>query len=173
MIKSLCWGADAMRSFKSFFSFLLLSVALHGFAENSKPGISVVESEMRVTLGSDSLLITVPVRNALPAAVSGMLNIDLVGPEDDVLATGSAGHVLSPGTGRFKIELRTRPLKQDAQFPWYRVRYRLRSDSMPPDEGIVALGAITADLFDVTVAYSEKAEKGKPYVLHVHAFNPV
>jgi A-macroglobulin TED domain/Alpha-2-macroglobulin family/Carboxypeptidase regulatory-like domain/MG2 domain/A-macroglobulin receptor binding domain len=162
-----------MKTFKSFFSFLLLSVALHGFAENAKPGVTVVESEMRATLGSDSFLITLPVRNSLSTPISGKLNIDLLGPEDDVLATTSAERVLRPGFGQFKVSLRTKPWKQQTQFPWYRVRYRLSAGSLPQDEGIVALGAITTDLFDITAAYSGTAEKGKPYLLHVHAFNPV
>lgn len=172
-VKSLCWGAAAMKTFKSFFSFLLLSIALRGFAENAKPGFTVVESDMRATLGSDSFLITLPVRNALATPISGKLDIDLLGPEDEVLATTSAERIVGPGLGQFKVSLRTEPWKQQTQFPWYRVRYRLNAGSLPQDEGIVALGAITTDLFDITVAYSETAEKGKPYVLHVHAFNPV
>src|ERR1051326_8039824 len=120
-----------METFKSFFSFLLLSVALHGFAENAKPGITVVESEMRATLGSDSFLITLPVRNAWSTPISGKLNIDLLGPEDDVLATTSAERVVRPGLGQFKVSLRVKPWKQQRQFPWYRVRYRLSAGSRP------------------------------------------
>jgi A-macroglobulin complement component/alpha-2-macroglobulin family protein/carboxypeptidase family protein/MG2 domain-containing protein/A-macroglobulin receptor len=162
-----------MKTFKTLLSFFVFSVTLLGLAETAKPKLTVAESEMRATLGYDSFIISVPVRNTLSTPVSGKLNLELLGPEDDVLATASAERVLKPGATQFKLDLLTRSLKLEAQFPWYRVRYRISADSMPLDEGMVALGAITSDLFDITVTYSEMAEKGKPYVLHVHAFNPV
>jgi A-macroglobulin TED domain/Alpha-2-macroglobulin family/MG2 domain/Carboxypeptidase regulatory-like domain/A-macroglobulin receptor binding domain len=161
-----------MKTFKSFLAFFLLSVACQCVAQNAKPGLTVVESEMRAILGTDSFIITVPVRNKSSAPERGVLSLDLLDPENGVLATASAAQVLKPGTGQFKITLRTLPLIKQAKFPWYRVRYRLSADALS-DENIVALGAITPELFDVTVTHSEIAEKGRPFILHVHAFNPI
>lgn len=157
---------------KLLFIFLI-SAVLHSFAENVKPKIVVLESEMRASLAEGSFIVTVPVRNGLSTTASCRLDLYLLGPEDEAVATASTERILKPGAGQYKLSLHTKPLKEETQFPWYRLRYRLSAGAVPLDEGTVSLGAITNDLFDITVVYSDSAEKDKPYVLHVHAFNPV
>jgi len=56
---------------------------------------------------------------------------------------------------------------------WYRVRYRLLSADKTAASGIVALGAIAPDMFELRIAHAGKALPDQDYRVRVHAANPV
>jgi uncharacterized protein YfaS (alpha-2-macroglobulin family) len=155
-------------------AILLGILSSHGFATSAALRIS--ESEMKAVISEKEIHLFVPVFNDSAATSSGILSVDLLDPKDIVVASANTTERFKPG--RSSIELRlTRPPVQVAstQDPvlWYRVRYRLLSADKTAASGIVALGAIAPDMFELRIAHAGKALPDQDYRVRVHAANPV
>ena len=158
---------------------LLAAISTLLFASSTP--LQINESEMSAVISEKEIALIAPVSNQSDTAVSGTLYIDLLDPKDAVVGSSKATERLQPGRNVIKLSL-PRPVVPTASDNdpalWYRVKYRLLVDEVNEDprqaaSGVVALGAITPDMFELRVAHADKALPGQPYQVRVHAANPV
>jgi len=155
-------------------ALLILTIASQLFAGSAV--LRINESEMRAVISEKEIALAVPVLNESEVAVSGTLVIDLLDPKDGVVASSKVTQRLKPGRNVIDVTL-VRPVARtpsgDDPVLWYRVRYRLLLDDKPDASGVVALGAIAPDMFELRIARADKALPGQSYRVRVHAANPV
>ena len=134
------------------------------------------EPEMRAIISDKEIRLDVPVTSNGIGAVPGAVFVELLDQNDAVATEGHAAAELKPGRNLLSVVLArpgTRPNEEPDQVLWYRVRYRLEIEGKETGHGIVALGAIAPDMFDVRIANAEKVLPDHPYRVRVHAANPV
>jgi len=155
-------------------AFLIVIVTSPLFAGTS--ALRVNESEMRAVISEKEITLVAPVSNESEAAVSGTLFVDLLDPNDSVVASSKSAPRLKPGRNLIDLTL-ARPVVRtpsgDDPALWYRVRYGLLLDDKPAASGLVALAAIAPDMFELRIARADKALPGQSYRVRVHAANPV
>jgi hypothetical protein len=134
------------------------------------------ESEMSAVISEKEIALIASVSSESETAVSGTLYVDLLDPKDAVVASSKTTEGLKPGRNLIKLSL-PRPAVPTASANdpalWYRVKYRLLMGEELATRGVVALGAIAADMFELRVGHADKALPGQPYQVRVHAANPV
>src|SRR3984957_7730810 len=170
------------------FAVLLAAISTRLFASSTPLRINA--SEMSAVISEKEITLIAPALNASETAVSGTLYVDLLDPKDAVIASSKTTERLNPGRNLIKLSL-PRPavptVSDNDPALWYRVKYRLlrgdqqadqQADNQQTDDkqatsGLVALGAIAPDMFELRVAHADKALPGQPYQVRVHAANPV
>ncbi|HEY3975266.1 MAG TPA: alpha-2-macroglobulin family protein [Candidatus Sulfotelmatobacter sp.] len=119
-----------------------------------------------------------PVLNESGSVVSGILYVELLDPKDAVVASSRTvnSELFQPGRNLINRNL-PRPavptVSENDPVLWYRVRYRLQVNSKQVANGIVALGTISPEMFELRIAHADKAVPGQAYRVRVHAANPV
>jgi hypothetical protein len=138
--------------------------------------IQVNESEMRATISQKEIALHFPVLNDSKQAISGTLSVDLLDPKDNVVIASQAAEELKPGRNTISLNL-VRPgdsgSLDNEPLLWYRVRYQLHVEGRTNTAGIIALGAITPQMFELVAAHPENALPDQPYRIRVHTANPV
>jgi hypothetical protein len=154
---------------------ILLGI-LSSHMSGASPALRINESEMNAAISEKEINLSIPVSNDSAADTSVILSVELLDPKDAVVASASATERLKPGRNSIDVRL-SRPVLQVAltQDPvlWSRVRFRLLFDGKPAVSGIVALGAIAPDMFELRIAHAGKGLPGQDYRVRVHAANPV
>jgi hypothetical protein len=154
---------------------ILLAAISTRLLASSAP-LRINESEMSAAISEKEIALIVPVSNESERAVSGTFYVDLLDPKDAVVASSKTTERLVPGRSLVKLSL-PRPavptVSDNDPALWYRVKYRLLSDDRPATSGVIALGAIAPDMFELRVAHADKALPGQSYQVRVHAANPV
>ncbi len=164
-------------------AILLAAISTCLFA--SSTALRIDDSEMSAVISEKEIALIVPALNQSGAAVYGTLYVDLLDPADAVVASSKTTEHLKPGRNLIKLSLPRPavPMASDNDPTlWYRVKYQLLLGDKPSDNqaddkqaasGVVALGAIAPDMFELRVAHADKALPGQPYQVRVHAANPV
>ena len=142
----------------------------------ASPSVKFQESEFRAVLAGDTITITVPI-TSVTLASAATVTMDLLDPTGRAVTTGQATQELNAGGNVLIVKLRpsNEPRFSDdeeSKLAWYRVRYTLTAGDFSR-EGIVALGAIAHDVFEVRVAYPSSTVAGGTCRVRVHALNPV
>src|ERR1700689_220767 len=171
-----------------FLAILLAAISTRLLASSAP--LRINESEMSAVISEKEITLIAPALNESETAVSGTLYVDLLDPKDAVVASSKTTERLNPGRNLIKLSL-PRPavptVSDNDPALWYRVKYRLllgdqqadqQADNQQTDDkqatsGLVALGAIAPDMFELRVAHADKALPGQPYQVRVHAANPV
>src|SRR5580700_11075490 len=165
-----------MRSAQRIRLLAILLVAISTRLLASSAPLRVNESEMSAVISEREIALIAPVSNESETTVSGTLYVDLLDPKDAVVASSKTTEHLKPGRSLIKLSL-PRPaipvVADNDPALWYRVKYRLLSDDKQATSGVVALGAIAPDMFELRVAHADKALPGQSYQVRVHAANPV
>src|SRR5580692_1701108 len=164
---------------------ILLAAISTRLLASSAP-LRINESEMSAVISEREIALIAPVSNESETAVSGTLYVDLLDPKDAVVASSKTTERLNPGRNLIKLSLPRPPVptvSDNEPALWYRVKYRLlmgdkqaddrQTDDKQATSGVVALGAIAPDMFELRVAHADKALPGQPYQVRVHAANPV
>ena len=152
----------------------LVSISSRFFASSAP--FQVIESEISAAISGTDVALTVPVSNNSKTAAFGTLYVDLVDPKDTVIATSKATQRLERGRNSIRLQLTrlaTPATPDNDSLLWYRVRYRFLLGEEPASSGIVSLGAITPDMFELRIAHADKALPDEAYRVRVHAANPV
>src|SRR5580658_9334019 len=136
------------------FAVLLAAISTRLFASSTPLRINA--SEMSAVISEKEITLIAPALNESETAVSGTLSVDLVDPNDAVVASSKTTERLNPGRNLIKLSL-PRPtvstVSDNDPALWYRVKYRLLMGDKQADEqaasGVVALGAIAPDMFEL------------------------
>jgi len=140
--------------------------------------LSFNEAEMRAALDEGGMNFEVPVLNRSVSNRDVTLKLDLLDPHDNVMSAGQTKAQLHPGRNLVTLRLAkpeaNRATHKDVVL-WCRLRYRLISgtESEPSVQGLVSIGAIAKDLFDIRIVHLRFGMEGQVYRVHVHAANPV
>jgi hypothetical protein len=176
-------GLSADRRFATAYNAALqaanMAIACAGYRIMSKVGhhrVSVNESEMSAVISEREIALIAPVSNESETTVSGTLYVDLLDPKDAVVASSKTTEHLKPGRSLIKLSL-PRPaiplVADNDPVLWYRVKYRLLLNDKQAASGVVALGAIAPDMFELRIAHADKALPDQSYRVRIHAANPV
>src|SRR5580704_7722517 len=165
-----------MRSARRIRLLAILLAAISTRLLASTAPLRINESEMSAVISEREIALIAPVSNESETAVSGTLYVDLLDPKDAVLASSKTTERLKPGRSLIKLFL-PRPaipvVAGNDPVLWYRVKYRLLLDDKQAASGVVALGAIAPDMFEVRIAHADKALPDQSYRVRIHAANPV
>lgn len=150
---------------------LLLVSMLHG----ADVRLQLPESLLRASIESDRITVAGTVVNAGATSALAHVRFELLDPGDGLEAVGFKELATKPGRNRFLVELELRaPGAPDKSYLWHRIRYEVGlRGSAPTRQGVVALGAITPDLFDLRIFHPPRGADGGKYLVRVHAANPV
>lgn len=133
---------------------------------------------MRATLDQGGITIEVPVANANTSSLEATLKLELLEPSDFVAAKSEVKARLRAGMNFLTVRIEKpgadRGRTKDALL-WSRIRYRLLTGNGAESslQGLVTLGAIARDLFDLRIVHQPYAMEGETYQVLVHAANPV
>ncbi|MGA9043157.1 MAG: alpha-2-macroglobulin family protein [Terriglobales bacterium] len=165
-----------MRSAQRIRLLAILLVAISTRLLASSAPLRVNESGMSAVISEREIALIAPVSNESETTVSGTLYVDLLDPKDAVVASSKTTEHLKPGRSLIKLSL-PRPaiplVADNDPVLWYRVRYRLLLNDKQAASGVVALGAIAPDMFELRIAHADKALPDQSYRVRIHAANPV
>ncbi|MBN2318610.1 MAG: carboxypeptidase regulatory-like domain-containing protein [Acidobacteria bacterium] len=155
---------------------MLSPAAPDNHEDKDEAEVRIDESAMRAEIDGQSIKLTVPVRNNAKRNISGIFEVDLVDPDDKTVSSGSTPVEVKKGKRKISLQLPrpvTVPSSGEDPVLWHRLRYQFLDGDQVFFKGIVALGAVTPDMFELRIARSYDAFPGKPYFVRVHATNPV
>ena len=138
------------------------------------PNVHVDESAMRAVYTADGVSVTIPIQSTATQAAS--IKLELLETEDEVITSGSSQASLQPGMTHVNVALQLPDKKNPKdvyRLHWYRVRYSVATAEQSLTTGIVALAAITPDLFELRTAHPYKGVPGGTYQVRVQSLNPV
>jgi len=162
---------------------MILGLALCAVAQGSKPaqgndagqamrGPQVVESAARATLEKDAIQVTLPLSDG--AGMHARVVAWLLSPKSE--RTPETTVELKPDVREAIITLawpKASPEIAIADIGWYRIGYRLEVEGTESSHGILSVGAITANLIALRLAYPAKIAQGQGVSARVMAMNPV
>ena len=150
----------------------ILSLAVLTFA--AVPTLHVDESAMRAVYTADGVSVKVPIASA--ASGNADIKLELLETENEVIASGSSQEKLQQGITRATVSIRLPDKKNPKdvyRLQWYRVRYTVSDSNSAPVTGVIALAAITPELFELRTAHPYNAVPGGKYQVRVQSLNPV
>jgi hypothetical protein len=161
-------------------SLLCLSVliALLAPLTRARGELKVNEARTRFLLEKEPAEVLLAVENSTGETLNGKVEIEILDPQDRVIAKVDAVHSIATGEQTLKLSL---PLyfsklkAEDRRFLWHRLHYRVSKEGQPDSiaQGIISLSEITPDLFELRVANPEMAREGSRYKARVFASHPV
>lgn len=162
---------------RGLLSLLCLSVCLLALVPLTHAGgdVKVDEARTRVFFEKDPVEIQLAVANSSGKSIAATIQLELLDPDDDILAKTSNTQQLAPGNQTLKLfvpfSVATLTNQERRELLWCRLRYRL-SEAGTLAEGIVSLSQ-SPDLFALRVVTSELARAGSLYHVRVNASNPI
>ncbi len=108
-----------------------------------------------------------------PAANSGTATLEIIAPDDRVLASATTPVQLRAGTNRISgtVTLSQLPARQE-ELLWYRLRYSINLSTQAPIQGILPLLGTAAD-FNLLVSAPYQAAAGQKILVHARTKHPV
>ena len=159
---------------------VLFVCLLAAHLSSAAPALHLDESRVRLALEERRALVRVEVSNGMGRELPARLFVELLDPQDKVRAGAAADVRVRRGTNTLEVplELRYRELlaQERAQFPWYRLRYRLTptaEGAAPALEGVVSVSEAAPDLFELSVISAPATRPGAHYSARVRTANPV
>jgi hypothetical protein len=158
---------------RGLLSLLCLSVFMLALVPLTHAGgeIRVDESRIRVLIQTQPIEVQLAVDNSTGETVNATVQLELLDPQDRVVAKTSTLQQISPGNQTLKLSLpfslSSLTDQERRELLWYRLRYRLNDHT-----GIVSISQ-SPDLFDLHIVMSETAREGSTYHVRVSARHPI
>jgi hypothetical protein len=133
----------------------------------------MIETDMRATIMEKEITVTAPVLNNSLKTILGELSIELLDPKDAVVASFQSAEELKPGKNSITAHLLLNDKNRSEAILWHRLRYRFTEKEETITHGIVALGVIAPEMFELRIVHARNALPGKPYTVRVHAAHPI
>jgi len=135
-------------------------------------GPQVMETAARATLENDAIRLTLPLNEA--AGTDVRVVAWLLSPKN--AQTAETAVELKPGAREAAVTLawpNGLPEIGIAAIGWYRIGYRVEVNGAESSHGILSVGAITANLITLRLAYPAQIVQGQAVSARVMAMNPV
>jgi hypothetical protein len=168
-----------MRIVHSFAAWIFLFVALPAFClanHGDSQGVIVQESKMQLVLAQQPRL-ELPFVNNTGKPLGGHVNLEILREDDKIVASKEADISIAPGSRTVALPWEKDKLPSDSpsHLYWFRLRYRITPDAengFSPQEGIVQLGRLMSNVFQVTVSGNKYPRPGSNLPLHVRVDDP-
>ncbi|MFY9852613.1 MAG: alpha-2-macroglobulin family protein [Terracidiphilus sp.] len=132
----------------------------------------VLEAGAKATLAKDTIRVMLPL-SAAPGH-GGRVVVWLASPKDvrsgETVAIVSANGHAASATMPWPIDARG---VREEDIGWYRIGYRIEMDGAERSHGVLSVGAITANLMALRLAYPKLIAQGRSLSARVVAVNPV
>ena len=144
--------------------------------------LRVNEAATRIDIRADGIGVNLPIENPLHEKIPVHVLLELMDPKGTVQAHAEEVTLLSAGSTKLKLALPVLPPQKDKKdqgnWFWYRLRYTITPNSAneslsQPFKGILSVGAVTPDLFELHVAGPDWVMEGQHYTYRVRAIHPV
>jgi hypothetical protein len=141
-------------------------------AENAAAEPLVFEAGIKATLEKDTIRVMLPL-SAVPRS-GARVSVWLASPKDvrsgeTVAALTENGHAVSAA---LPWPLDARGVREQ-DIGWYRIGYRVEVNGAERSHGVLSVGAITANLMELRLAYPKMIAQAHPLSARVIAVNPV
>ncbi len=159
---------------RGLLSLLCLCVLSWSLAPLSHAGgeIKVDESRTRIFIQNEPVEVQLAVENSSGQSLNATVQLELLDPQDSVVAKSSSTQTISPGDQSLKLfipfSLTSLKDNERRELLWYRLRYRVNEQT----SGIVSISQ-SPDLFELSVMTSEMAREGSTYHVRVNASHPI
>lgn len=164
-------------------SLVLALTCLAGLPSPGDAFLQVRESETRVHLQPGRAEVSLAVVNPSASVITAELRLELLDPDNQIIASRTTQQQFRPGDNKVSVSLQlrmppSRKKEEAEELLWHRLLYRLTPQRVghtgaPPVEGILALGEISPDLFELSMAGPWAAKLGSRYSFYVRATHPV
>jgi protocatechuate 3,4-dioxygenase beta subunit len=134
--------------------------------------LAVREADLQAHFAPQKVTIELLAANRGHATMDAAVTLELIDADGLFDGSGSATIRLEPGTHVVKIEIPVSRHSDQDTLRWDALRYVVAGGAQTV-RGVVALAAITPDLYELRVAHPISVAPGQPFVLRAHATNPV
>jgi hypothetical protein len=145
-------------------AIFLAAISTHLLASSAP--LRINESEMSAVISEKEIVLIASVSNESETLFPGLFTLICSIPKMPSWRCPEPLSASIPGRSLVKLSL-PRPavptVSDNDPALWYRVNYRLLSDDKQATSGVVALGAIAPDMFELRVAHADKALPGESY----------
>lgn len=144
--------------------------------------LRVPESAIRIQFQSNATVIDFPIENTSKETTSAHIALQLIDPSGLIQSQGDLTISLSPGSTKAQLNLPAVMASEKDQDESHLFLYRLRySVAANPSgdaafqrlEGIVSVGEVSPQFFELHVAAPDRVRERGHYALHVRAIHPV
>lgn len=138
----------------------------------------VDEKQIKAVIKEDAIEIILPIMHN-GDTTQPVVKVELVDPNNLVLATEIKELSFKPGQDNSIVHLSlpipNKKSKDKDQYLYARLKYSIFSfiDKKPELSRIVALAAVTPDLYELNIAHARTVFEGQTFLLRIHAANPV
>jgi len=153
----------------------LIPAFFAGHQTNAHGTLVIDESRTKFLFGSNDSQVSLALNNSL-AATAAKIQLDLLTPDDTLLATAELTTTVSQGEHSVFMHL---PFKVASlpttrtDLPWLRLRCRIQAaDPSASAVTVMSLAQIAPELFEVQAFASPMLHDRMPYQTRVRAFNP-
>lgn len=157
---------------------LIVSLAslLSARAQNNTSPISVVQSKMRFDF-EPQVQFVLPLSNSSEKQLRGNVKIELLDSESKVVSSGNLEIAVDPGNflNNLIVGEAGLPTKSPSELATYRLRYSVvptEGSAFPPFEGIVQLGTIMTDPYQIRTSSMAQIRPGTGYTVRARIENP-
>ncbi|HLG18105.1 MAG TPA: MG2 domain-containing protein [Blastocatellia bacterium] len=140
--------------------------------------VRVDEAVTRVDFARDRIDLLLAVVNHSSHSLGARIKLEVLDPQNRVLATTQVNAMLREGLNRvpanLALPLTTHNGRQRSQLPWYRLRYTISSAGGGSDgvSGVISLSQITPNLFELGAVATGRMQEGAGYRVIVRAVHP-
>lgn len=183
------------------FLLLFFIIAQASYQTTQEPIIKVNEEKTIFSIDEQFPNVELPITNSLGSDLEGLVEIELVDPENEIKASVSEYQKIRVGDNALKLKLPafTEDLLQNPTIIYYRLRYSISieplkvrpiffssvqhlQDRISVDrlnssktnyKGTIALSKLLHDLFELKLAASEYVREKSRYQIHAIALHPI
>jgi len=171
-----------MRKIGCLFLFVISTGVFLASVCRAQETLRVPESAIRVHFQSEATTVDLRLEKTSRQNASAHISLQILDPAGNVRAQALQSIDVSAGVTKAQIVLPAIPAAEKNQATAHLFLYRLHyfvvanssdGSALPPVEGIVSIGEIAPQLFELHAATSEYVRAGNHYTLHVRAIHPV
>jgi A-macroglobulin TED domain/Alpha-2-macroglobulin family/MG2 domain/Carboxypeptidase regulatory-like domain/A-macroglobulin receptor binding domain len=145
-------------------------------AQDNPSPISVVQSKMRFDF-EPQVQFALPLSNSSAKSFKGSVKLELLDSEDKVLSSGNSEISIDPGNclNNLVVGESGLPTKSPSELATYRLKYTVvpaGDSAFAPFEGIVQLGSIMTNPYQIRTSSLGQARPGTKYPVRVRIENP-
>jgi A-macroglobulin TED domain/Alpha-2-macroglobulin family/MG2 domain/Carboxypeptidase regulatory-like domain/A-macroglobulin receptor binding domain/Macroglobulin domain MG3/Alpha-2-macroglobulin bait region domain len=157
-----------------FLCCLLIPLFLAGQIARARGSVTIDEARSRFLFGPHDAQVLLALVNA-STPTSAKIHLDLLAPDDRLLATADLTTKVSNGEQQLPIRLPfdvTSPDETHLDLLWLRLRCRIEVSDSAPVETVMTIGQIAPELFEIQVLGSPMLHERMRYQTRVRAFHP-
>lgn len=158
--------------------FIIAPVSYFTYTDPT-PTIKVIEDKAVFSFAGEEAIVTLPIESSATLQTPTLVYIELVDPEDKVIASNSSYENLSTGLKQVTLNLSPsidKETKGSASFFWYRLRYVVTTtleDNKIFYQGVLSLSNVWKTAFELNIVANDYTVEGSRCPVRVLALHPI